>query len=75
MKVVMPLGREKVTSDANFDVMPYGGCACSYDNESEEWLTAVARYRDDPSTCQCQCSYGTTNKSANLSLGSNSSEW
>lgn len=52
MKVVMPLGREKVTSDANFDVMPYGGCACSYDNESEEWLTAVARYRDDPSPCQ-----------------------
>ena len=39
MKVVMPRGRENETLNAKFDVMPYGGCACSYDNVKEERLT------------------------------------
>lgn len=76
MKVVMPRGRENETLDAKFDVMPYGGCACSFDGELDAWLTAAARNKGGPGKpCQCQCSNGSTNYAANFSLGNNSSEW
>lgn len=76
MKVVMPRGREKETLDAKFDVMPYGGCACSFGDG--EWLTEKTGTRQNGGpgmSCQCYCSYGTTNKVANDQLGRDSSEW
>lgn len=76
MKVVMPRGRENETLDAKFDVTPYGGCACSFDEVLDRRMTAAARNKGGPGKpCQCSCSYGTANRSANFSLGNNSSEW
>jgi hypothetical protein len=76
MKVVMPRGRENETLDAKFDVTPYGGCACSFDEVLDRWMTAAARNKGGSGKpCQCSCSYGTANRSANFSLGNNSSEW
>lgn len=76
MKVVMPRGRENETLDAKFDVMPYGGCACSWDEGIEDWLTITARSKGGPGMpCQCQCSKGAANNAANFSIGNNSSEW
>ena len=75
MKVVMPRGRENETLDAKFDVMPYAGCACSYDKVKEEWATQPARERGGSgSSCQCDCLYGTVNKVANDQVGRDSSE-
>jgi len=74
MKVVMPRGRENETLDVKFDVMPYGGCACS--KVDDEWLTVSARFQGGPGKpCQCQCAFGTVNKSQNFTLGNNGSEW
>ncbi len=77
MKVVMPRGREKETLDAKFDVMPYGGCACSWDPEKPGWLTTDYARKNGGSgyPCQCQCSGDARNHASNFSLGSNSSEW
>ncbi len=77
MKVVMPRGRENETLDAKFDVTPYGGCACSYDNVKEEWLTTNYARKNGGSgySCQCQCSGDSRNHAANFTLGNNSSEW
>ena len=77
MKVVMPRGREKETLDAKFDVMPYGGCACSWDAEKPGWLTTDYARKNGGSgyPCQCQCSGDARNHASNFSLGSNSSEW
>ena len=77
MKVVMPRGREKETLDAKFDVMPYGGCACSWAAEKPGWLTTDYARKNGGSgyPCQCQCSGDARNHASNFSLGSNSSEW
>ena len=37
MKLVLPVGRDKMVTAAEFDVEPRFGCACSYVNG--KWLT------------------------------------
>lgn len=74
MKLVMPVGRNKIASSADFDVTPYSGCACS--NVDGTWLTEGMRKNGGPGKpCQCLCAYGSDNRAANFSLGNNASEW
>lgn len=76
MKLVMPLGRDKMVSAADFDAEPRFGCACSSVNGT--WLTDSVRINSTdplPFNCMCQCSYGSANYTANYELGFNSNEW
>lgn len=78
MKLVLPLGKNKMVSAADFDVEPRFGCACS--NKDGRWLTSEARIIPDidtplPFNCCCQCSYGESNRIANHELGLAGNEW
>ncbi len=67
MTIVMPLGREKVTTVADFDAVPYG-CACS-DVTGHGYLTSHARGTSTPEPCACYCYYGDENSAANKQIG------
>ena len=78
MKLILPLGKEKMVSAADFDIEPHYGCACS--NVNNEYLTDRARIKPEqgvpfPSNCMCLCAYGNENQVANYELGFNSNEW
>lgn len=74
MKLVMPLGKKKVTAVANFGIDPQFGCACS--NVDGTWLTdKEARIHGGHPDCACNCEYGSENRSGNYTIGYNSDEW
>ena len=74
MKLVMPLGKTKVTAVANFGIEPQFGCACS--SVDGKYLTdEKARIHGGHPDCACYCAYGSENYRANYSLGYNSDEW
>lgn len=67
MRLVNPIGKEKIATIADFIITPYGGCACS----SGAGLNATAAIELKPPfvTCACQCSHGSANQTANNDLG------
>lgn len=79
MKLVLPLGKNKMVSAADFDVEPRFGCACSKEHD-KIWLTNRVRVVPGPGVplpfdCKCQCSYGDENQVANYELGFAANEW
>lgn len=78
MKLVLPLGGDKMVTAAEFNggAEPQFGCACS--NVNGRFLTAEKRVLPPgpyPFDCQCKCAYGSENEAANYELGFNSNEW
>ncbi len=71
MKLVLPVGRDKMVTAAEFDAESRYGCACSFDDQDNKWLTEdYARSSIPPGwTCGCQCSHGSENNAANFELG------
>lgn len=56
VKLVLPLGKDKIVSAADFIIEPRYGCACS--NVNKEYLTDWARIKPEqgiplPSSCAC----------------------
>ncbi len=77
MKLVLPVGRDKMVTAAEFDVEPRFGCACSYVNghyltDDNARIFPPGLY---PFDCQCSCSFGDANEVANQERGFNSNEW
>ena len=75
MKLVMPLGKKKVTAVANFGIEPQFGCACS--SVDGKYLTnECARiHGGGHADCECCCSYGNENRIANYKAGYTGNEW
>lgn len=74
MKIVFPVGRNKVATAAEFSVEPKYGCACS--SVDHQWVTdKEARQGPVMWNCNCYCHYGEENDAANWEIGYNSDEW
>lgn len=69
MRLVNPVGREQIEAIANFDIILFGGCACSinYDNGTSD--NASAKIRAPQGGCACNCSYSNENQIANRQVG------
>ena len=77
MKLVLPVGRDKMVTAAEFNVEPRFGCACSYVNghyltDDNARIFPPGPY---PFNCQCDCSFGQDNKVANYGKGFNGNDW
>ncbi len=74
MKLVLPVGRDKMVTAAEFDAESRYGCACSSVNGKYE---TDDKARNSPVlwNCQCSCHYGEENNAANWEIGYNSDEW
>lgn len=74
MKLVLPAGRNKVMTAAEFGMEPRYGCACS--SVDNQWVTdKEARRGPVMWNCNCYCHYGEENDAANWEIGYNSDDW
>lgn len=64
MRLINPVGKNKMATVADYGATARGGCACS--NVNGTWLTDMVR--DDCGCCHCYCSYGDANLQANEQL-------